>query len=221
MNTYPAKASEAEAHQGPVPSIKEWVITAQALGMALNMGVPILECLSAVIVITPNAALRYVLGRVSDRLRDGQDIVRTLQAYSEMVDETFMHAVGYGENVGTLDVMLLMYAKDMVIQPHAVAQQIGRSPAVQKFTTHMAENLVIASGREAIYRVLVKRLGHEADGDFRTVLSRVSTALARTSLYEALSAGYPHTFDRLYLNMVKAGEVGGKLAKAFDLLATS
>lgn len=71
-----------------------------------------------------------------------------------------------------------------------------------------------------ILRTLEVLMRQEKNKGFRSVLEDIANVIrSGGNVSEGLSA-HPQIFDRLYVNMVKAGEAGGVLATVFERLAT-
>lgn len=222
MNRYQREVSDAEFNQAPPSSPQEWVITVQALGIAMTMGVPLLECLNAVSEITPNPRIRRALDHAYTEARHGNEwATDLLLSLGAIVDKAFIASLRRGEATGALGEVLLKYVTEQGITPRAIAQQVGRSEAVQQFTVRLVENLkkdlpILRSCRDA---------RDEAEGEFKEALEHVINDIeGGAHLSEALG-NHPAHFDSFYLNMVRAGErrgyYNGGLEQALDLLASS
>lgn len=95
------------------------------------------------------------------------------------------------------------------------APKIG-SKALSVFTRQVA--ILLKAGMPILrtLEVLVRQEKHSA---FRSVLQEISDVVrSGGDVSDGLSA-HPKIFDRLYVNMVKAGEAGGVLATVFERLA--
>jgi len=85
------------------------------------------------------------------------------------------------------------------------------------FTQQLA---TLQSGGLPLVRSLRILEGQQPPGPFKGVVEAVADDVeGGAPLSEAL-AKYPHVFDRLYVNMVRAGEAGGMLGVVLDRLAT-
>lgn len=94
-----------------------------------------------------------------------------------------------------------------IVREKAVTRGVSTRLLVQ-FTTQLA---TLSEAGLPVVRALAILQGQLPPGPFQTVLASVAEDVASgTSLSDAL-AKHPQVFDRIYTNMVRAGEIGGVL----------
>lgn len=215
MQVYSSEVSDAECAQAKRPEWGEVGIMAKILGMGLDVGVPILSCLNVAIQTTPHPRLRRALSHARKQIQEGETLKTCFQQYIHDVGEHFVNLTSYGEDLGALDEIWLIFAEYSYLKDGAVAKQIGRDEAVSKFTTVLADDFEAGLP----WLRALRRAEDEADSEFRPIASSLVELIeSGNTLYEALVA-YPTLFDPLYLEMVRAAEPKGILAKATRYLA--
>ncbi len=192
MATYSMFVTDSEVEKSPFPSQEEVVAMSQSLEILKDVGVPVLECISTVVEFTPNARLRQVLGDIYEVARSN-DI--------------------------SLEHMLSRYPQfeNTKLPRNYVSNQIGRSESLMLFTKNMARNLTEAISILRSLRLSVNGTSETFREEVEKLIDEVE---AGSTIYEAMAKR--HTiFDRMYQNMVKAGEMRGELLQSFEFLAQS
>ena len=214
MKTYNRNVSDVEFKKSPRPTKEEIAEMSQSLGALIYVDVPVLECLSIVIEITPNACLRKILDNIFEEVRCGGFILPGLRAYSEILDENFITIVSRGEVKGNLADMLFQYAKDSGLKPGHISDKIGRSDSLKLFTQNMVTNL--KKGKSVLKSLSLSTSG--TTGTFQKEIKKVRDDIEYGYfLCEAMARRHA-TFDRMYCNVIKAGEVRSNLLKSFQML---
>ena len=91
-----------------------------------------------------------------------------------------------------------------------------KSKALSVFTRQVA---ILLKAGMPILRTLEVLIRQEKNAGFRSVLEEIADVIrSGGNISEGLSA-HPQIFDRLYVNMVKAGEAGGVMPTVFERLA--
>jgi type IV pilus assembly protein PilC len=90
------------------------------------------------------------------------------------------------------------------------------SKALAVFTRQVA---ILLKAGMPILRTIEVLIRQEKNAGFRSVLEEIADVIRSGGNISEGLAAHPQIFDRLYVNMVKAGEAGGVMATVFERLA--
>jgi type II secretory pathway component PulF len=219
MRIFEGVVSAEECKNAPQVSKIDLAILAQALAVVLELRVPILECLSTLAKITPNARIRSYLLLAYDNIRGGGTLSESTSAWRDLSDGTFIQTIQDGEARGSLATSLFIYAKENGFTQHQLADQIGWSEPLKEFTSCMAHSLAHCGSIKSALGNEWDRLSCRDDEHFRNALFQIYNLVPiSTSLHYAMGL-HQDIFDPFYLLAVYAAERIKRLGRAFRLLA--
>ena len=214
MNRIYGEVSDKEFAAAADPSEKEVASFALVWGVMLFAGVPILESISIAASVTPNARLRKIIIETYEEARNGGALAPYFQTRLDACHRDFVIALKTGERRENVGESLLNHAVVCSLAPGHVSSQLNWSKDLVSFTHRMAEFLgngicVLSSLSCAI---------REAEDPFLQELKNVRGWVENGDPLSLALSKSPETFDRLYANIIRAGEVNHDLPRAFELL---
>ena len=169
-------------------------------------------------IITPNARLRRLLHDIYLDEQFRRDTLFTpTQPVSDYGDvQEFLDELNKGDKSGDA---IFDYATVNGYQPGQVANQIGRSQEVQRFTEQMSKLL---NEDDASLGSALKTAASGPTGPVKDALQDIiAKVLSGDADLNIAMAQHPDVFDPLYCNCIRGGEINGNVEKAFEVLATS
>jgi type II secretory pathway component PulF len=209
MNIFETKVSDAEYSTAPELTAQDLAVMAYAMSVGLTGGVPISKILESVAKITPNARLRRFLMEVWSKTREGEFMTKTFSSCPDIKDPVLLECVEVGEKQSNLNNALFAYAILRGYNPGQLAEQIGVSEAVKKFTEYI--NMFL--GLEMPLIKTIKMLSNDL-----LKLSLGAPNNEELSFSKSLRE-HPEFFDPLFVEIVEAGEGSDNLYRSFVILS--
>jgi type IV pilus assembly protein PilC len=103
--------------------------------------------------------------------------------------------------------------------PRTKAGKIKGKGSAQQLTDFTAQMAVLIDAGLPVVRSLKVLARQQKPGAFKFIIEDVSESVEQGSSLSEAFANHPRTFDRLYVNMIKAGEAGGILDTILQRLA--
>jgi general secretion pathway protein F len=91
-------------------SPQDLALVTRQLATLVGAGLPLVDCLSALIEQVENARIKRVLSQVREQVTEGLSLADALQAHPRVFTDLYVNMVRAGEASGALDVVLLRLA---------------------------------------------------------------------------------------------------------------
>jgi general secretion pathway protein F len=91
-------------------SPQDLALTTRQLSTLVGAGLPLVECLSALVEQTESARIKRVLSQVREQVTEGVSLADALKGHPRMFTDLYINMVRAGEASGALDVVLLRLA---------------------------------------------------------------------------------------------------------------
>lgn len=85
---------------------REVTVMTRQLATLLGAGIPLVPALNALVLQTPNPALKKTLAQIKERVNEGNSLGRSLGTYGRVFSPFYVNMVLAGEESGALDVVL-------------------------------------------------------------------------------------------------------------------
>jgi general secretion pathway protein F len=144
-------------------SLDDVSMMTRQLATLVNAGIPLVECVGALIEQMEKLALKRVLTQVVDRLNEGSSLAKALEAHPRIFPNLYVSMVAAGEASGTLEGVLERLA-DFLESQSKLRGKVGAALAYPALMTFIGSTLitvmmvVVVPKVTAIYESLDKAL---------------------------------------------------------------
>ncbi len=196
-----------ETSKSPLDEMLMW----DTLGLEMNCGVPILQALN--ILRNSFPVYETEIQAMHDGIKEGDSMAMAMEAYADSFHPAMITLVDVGEETGSLPSTLIrgseLIKKEMDL--YSRGRRPGSDQALGKTMFYYTNSVMLDAGLPLLRNLRILSKSRTEGYPPREVIKQMGESIEKGSTFSEAISQHPDYFNKMDINMIRAGEAGGVL----------